>query len=275
MPATRSTHPARSTLHRSRRPPPRSSTAISAGDVDDVDRHAAWLGAVATAPELHPAPRRRGRPVAGGRRPCADPSVAAPPQRRHAGVAAGPGTRAGAPPGLASHLVRAGRRGRQHHVARSDRGRPLIDRLRDVPRLGVPGSTFIFPLMHQVEASGVAEAAVAPVLASPPDAAREPPRAPAGRGVVDARGARRPCSLRLDALPHDAAGRDGARRRRARCPGGRGHRGDLRSRASGPPSANAPSARRRAGHARSPGRRRPALDRRRNAGQGTISTPIS
>jgi hypothetical protein len=39
------------------------------------------------------------------------------------------------------------------------------DALLDAPRLGVPGSTFIYPLMHQVEAAGTADAVLAPALA--------------------------------------------------------------------------------------------------------------
>jgi len=39
------------------------------------------------------------------------------------------------------------------------------DALVDVPLLGVPGSTFIYPLMHQAEASGAAVACLAPALA--------------------------------------------------------------------------------------------------------------
>ena len=50
----------------------------------------------------------------------------------------------------------------------------LAEALRNVPQMGVPGSTFIFPLMHQVDSSGVAAEILGPTLAgvTPTAAAR-------------------------------------------------------------------------------------------------------
>ncbi len=41
----------------------------------------------------------------------------------------------------------------------------LADALRSVPQMGIPGSTFIFPLMHQVDSAGVAAELLGPSLA--------------------------------------------------------------------------------------------------------------
>ena len=41
----------------------------------------------------------------------------------------------------------------------------LADALRSVPQMGVPGSTFIFPIMHQVDSAGVAAELLGPSLA--------------------------------------------------------------------------------------------------------------
>jgi hypothetical protein len=59
---------------------------------------------------------------------------------------------------------------------------PWVDALVDVPLLGVPGSTFIYPLMHQVEASGTAAAVLGPTLAG---------AVPAGGAAADVLAARR------------------------------------------------------------------------------------
>jgi hypothetical protein len=45
----------------------------------------------------------------------------------------------------------------------------LIRALLDTPRLGLPGSDFIFPIMHQVDAQGVAAAVIGPALGANTD----------------------------------------------------------------------------------------------------------
>jgi hypothetical protein len=47
----------------------------------------------------------------------------------------------------------------------------LTRALLDTPRLGVPGSDFIFPIMHQVDAKGVAAEVIGPVLGATTDLA--------------------------------------------------------------------------------------------------------
>src|SRR5205085_10103700 len=47
----------------------------------------------------------------------------------------------------------------------------LTRALLDTPRLGVPGSDFIFPIMHQVDSRGLAAEVIAPVLGPATDLA--------------------------------------------------------------------------------------------------------
>jgi hypothetical protein len=54
----------------------------------------------------------------------------------------------------------------------------LTRALLDTPRLGVPGSDFIYPLMHQVDSKGVAADVIGPVLGSGTDLAA------AGRAIA-------------------------------------------------------------------------------------------
>jgi hypothetical protein len=136
------------------------SDAIDAGDLDGVDDAATWLGRHATADDLLPLadamvphlgaaahapiflyalPRvaPRSRPALGLLRPLARE------------LAREPGWRVGWIEDWRSR--------------RTARG-SLVDALLATPRLGVPGSDFIYPLMHQVDASGVAAELLAPVI---------------------------------------------------------------------------------------------------------------
>jgi hypothetical protein len=136
------------------------SAALDAGDLDEVDRVAVWLAGHATHHEL--------AALLGS------------------AVVARLGAAGHAPIGL--HLLPAVARGalpatllRQplREIARRPEWRltwferhtsptgtvGLLEALASVPHLGRPGSDFIFPLMSQVERSGVAEQVLAPVLA--------------------------------------------------------------------------------------------------------------
>lgn len=133
--------------------------ALLEGDVDATDALAASLLARVTPAEA--AGLLAGRVVT---------SLAA---AGHAPIGFALGSRVR--PVLPATLLRGALRGiAQHpdwqvrwHVTHRDHGDAglLHDALRATPRLGVPGSDFIFPLMSQVQDSGVAERLLAPVLA--------------------------------------------------------------------------------------------------------------
>ncbi len=139
----------------------RLSVAIGAGDLDQVDAVAAWLGQHATPVEL--------------RTLLADEVVPRLSAAGHAPIflyqlpRVAPG---GELPGtLLRPLVRELARYPEWRLSWMDE-RPahdplppaaLLDAIRSTPQLGVPGSDFIYPLMAQVESSGVA----AELLAAP------------------------------------------------------------------------------------------------------------
>ena len=133
--------------------------ALAAGDLDDVDAGVSWLGAHASHYEL--------RGLLGE---YLVPSLAA---AGHAPIALSllPVVLDGMLPGT---LLR----GPLREIARRpewrltwfdsthglDHPQSLFDALAAVPRLGSPGSDFIYPLMSQVERSGVAADLLGPVL---------------------------------------------------------------------------------------------------------------
>jgi hypothetical protein len=146
--------------------------AIAAGDLDDVDRLANWVGAHATAIELR---QLLARPVA--------PLLGA---AAHAGillyllprVALASDVPVGIVRGAARELARepGWRLSWFDHTPPDDNGRhvgnnALVDRLSEVPMLGIPGSTFIYPTMHQAEESGIAAKLLADVIGGDPHAA--------------------------------------------------------------------------------------------------------
>ena len=136
--------------------------AIAAGDLDAVDAAAAWLGRAASGAELRarltdellsrlsaaahapiflyqlPRVAPRGELTAELLRPLAR-ELARFPDRRLRWIDAAPGTTAMMPP------------------------EALFDAVASTPRPGVPGSDFIYPVMHQVDESGLA----AELLAGP------------------------------------------------------------------------------------------------------------
>jgi hypothetical protein len=128
--------------------------AIAAGDLDDVDALAAWLGRAATPGELrtHLADAVLPRLAAAAHAPIflfLLPRVA--PRGELTGELLRP---------LARELARAPDWNLTWYQDRPPRsatpGDALLDAVRGVPQVGLPGSDFIFPVMHQIEASGIA-----------------------------------------------------------------------------------------------------------------------
>lgn len=151
--------------------------AISAGDLDDVDRLSYWLGDRATSVELR---RVLAEAVA--------PSLAA---AGHAPILLYLLPRIAPGGEIPGRILRGPARELARHpdwrlgwfeaAAAAAAGRPAVsvrsleEALLDVPVLGISGSTFIFPIMNQAEESGVAESLLSDVVA----------------GEVDVRAARR------------------------------------------------------------------------------------
>jgi hypothetical protein len=131
--------------------------ALQAGELDDVDRIAAWLGTNATAQDL--------------RALLAEPVAASLAAAAHASILLYLLPRAG----VTGRLLRGPARELARHPDWRLRwfeepdGPPLPpsleEALLDVPYLGLPGSTFIFPLMDQAERSGIAPKLLSGVLA--------------------------------------------------------------------------------------------------------------
>jgi hypothetical protein len=136
--------------------------ALRAGDLDDVDAAAAWIGRFATPDDLR---RLLTAEIA--------PSLAA---AAHGSIFLAQMPRVAPRGELTAELLRplARELGRQpewrltwfEHAEAVPGELPaaaLLDAFGATPRLGVPGSSFIYPLMSQVERSGIA----AELLASP------------------------------------------------------------------------------------------------------------
>ena len=144
----------------------RLGAALDAGDLDGVDDSAAWLARRATAADLIPlADSLVTRLGAAAHAPIYLYTLPRVAPRSHAAI------------GLLRPLVRELAREPDWHIEWVGRWTPaaesseLTDALLDTPRLGLPGSDFIYPLMHQVDASGVAAEVVGPALGAHPDGA--------------------------------------------------------------------------------------------------------
>ena len=141
--------------------------AITAGDLDAVDRFATQFGVQA---QPHDLGRLLGETLA--------PSLAA---AGHAPILLHHFPRVSLASGVSVEIVRGTVREIARHpewriawhdATTGDGGRaPLRDALLQTPVLGLPGSDFIYPLMHQVEASGVAASLLSHAIDSPIDVA--------------------------------------------------------------------------------------------------------
>lgn len=135
--------------------------AIEAGELDDVDRLASWVGTHASAVEL--------------RELLAQPVAASLAAAAHASILLDLLPRVP----LASTVPVSIVRGPARELARHPDWRlrwfddpdgiatpsaALRDTLLEVPMLGLPGSNFIFPIMHQAEDSGLAAKLLSGVL---------------------------------------------------------------------------------------------------------------
>ena len=140
-------------------------SALSAGELDDVDRLAQWLGTHLTAIELQHA---LAEPVAASLAAAAHGSILLYLLPR----VAGPHDRLGT-------LLRGPARELARHPEWQLRwfedpdplvpaSTTLAEALLDVPALGVPGSDFIFPIMNQAEESGIAVKLLSGVTATEP-----------------------------------------------------------------------------------------------------------
>jgi len=146
----------------------RLTAALAAGDLDAVDDAARWLGGRATVADLAP---------------LADGVVTSLAAAAHASIylyqlpRVAPRSRAAV--GLLRPLARElGRRPDwrlcwpdERPPARGHRTEALTEALLSTPRLGRPGSDFIYPLLHQAEESGLARELVGPVLGGDVDPA--------------------------------------------------------------------------------------------------------
>jgi hypothetical protein len=137
------------------------AAALAAGDLDAVDGAAAWLAGRATAADLAP---------------LVDATVASLAAAAHAPLylyalpRVAPRSRAAL--GLLRPLAREVARQpswqiewMDQHVNDLGHGN-VTNALLATPRLGIPGSDFIFPVMHQVDSSGVAAEVLSPVVGS-------------------------------------------------------------------------------------------------------------
>ena len=145
--------------------------ALGAGELDDVDRFASWLGTHASARELQ---HELAEPVAASLAAAAHASILLYLLPRVAS------THAHAPLGT---LLRGPARELARHpdwqLRWFEDPDPLVPTngdltaaLLDVPVLGPPGSDFIFPIMNQAEESGIAAKLLAGVTGTDPTAAQ-------------------------------------------------------------------------------------------------------
>lgn len=142
--------------------------AVGAGDLEAVDRFAVELSTRATPADL--------------RRLLAEPMAASLAAAGHSTILLNLFPRVAVARDVTTGIVRGAAREIARHPdwrltwfddpdpARA--GPSLVDALLSVPALGTPGSDFIFPVMHQAEASGVAAEWLSGVVARPVDVQR-------------------------------------------------------------------------------------------------------
>ena len=126
--------------------------ALAAGDLDDVDAIATWLGAAATPADLR---RLLAQPVAASLAAAAHGSIllylfprVAPGGEVDGGIIRGPLRELARHPDWRLRWF--------EDPDEPSAGGSLSQALLDVPLLGVPGSSFIFPIMSQAEETGIA-----------------------------------------------------------------------------------------------------------------------
>ena len=135
--------------------------AIDAGELDDVDRLAAWVGAHASPIEL--------------RELLAQPVAASLAAAAHASILLDLLPRVPLASDVPVSIVRGPARELARHPdwrlrwfddpdGLASPSEALADALLEVPMLGLPGSNFIFPIMHQAEDSGIAAKLLGGVL---------------------------------------------------------------------------------------------------------------
>ncbi|HEX6310882.1 MAG TPA: hypothetical protein VF152_04600 [Acidimicrobiia bacterium] len=149
--------------------PSRLVAALGAGDLHEVDRQAVALAAVATGAEL--------------RRLLAPPILASLGAAAHGGILLHLLVRAAPPSDLPLGIARQALREVARHPTwylhwfedpdEPAVSRALADALLDVPRLGLPGSDFIHPIMSQAEDSGIARRLLSGVVGDPGAAERD------------------------------------------------------------------------------------------------------
>jgi hypothetical protein len=139
--------------------------SIAAGDLEAVDRAATALGSMAEPVEL--------------RRLLAEPVAASLAAAGHASILLYLLARVAPGGEVSGTLLRGPARELARHAAWQLRwfddadgtitGGSLAAALLDVPSLGLPGSDFIFPIMHQAEESGLAPRLLSGIVATEPD----------------------------------------------------------------------------------------------------------
>ncbi len=140
------------------------TAAIADGDLDEVDQAASALGAIADPVELV---RLLAEPVAASLAAAGHASILLYLLRR---VAPGGEVTGTVLRGPARELARHA--DWQLHwfedIEGTVAGGTLADALLDVPPLGLPGSDFIFPIMHQAEESGLAPELLSGIVSTVP-----------------------------------------------------------------------------------------------------------
>jgi hypothetical protein len=143
--------------------------ALGAGELDDVDRLATWLGANVPAADLQ---RALAGAVAASLAAAAHASILLYLLPRVAGRKDPLGTLLRGPARELARYPDWQLRWFEDPDPEERTSTSLVDALLDVPVLGVPGSDFIFPIMSQAEDSGIAPKLLAGLTGVEPRSAR-------------------------------------------------------------------------------------------------------